>query len=243
MKPLGIALIGMGQMGQEIEKLSPFCGSKIVAKIDPHLDDCPQRGEYSKLSEHALDQVDVCIDFSRPESVLHHASLALDHGKPIVIGTTGWSFCEEKVFKKVDETQGALLYGSNFSLGVFLFMQLVDKAGSLFGALDEYDMSAIEYHHHKKKDAPSGTAKWMQKTLEKASAGKREVPCCSVRCGHLPGTHELLIDSLGDTITLSHVARNRAGFAQGALQGALWIVGKKGCYHFPQVASEILSFS
>lgn len=238
-----LALIGMGQMGQEIERLAPFCGGTVVAKIDPRFTTCPERGEYPVLSEQALQNAEVCLDFSHPEAVLQHASWAMDHKKPLVIGTTGWSSCQEAVFQKVEQTQGALLYGSNFSLGVFLFMQLVEKAGGLFGSLEGYDMSGVEYHHHKKKDAPSGTAQWMQKTLEQVSCGKRTVPFCSVRCGHLPGTHELLIDGLGETITLSHVARDRAGFAQGALLAAHWLVGKTGCYHFPQVASEILSFS
>ncbi|MGH7456025.1 MAG: 4-hydroxy-tetrahydrodipicolinate reductase, partial [bacterium] len=129
------------------------------------------------------------------------------------------------------------VYGSNFSLGVNLFYQIVERAAQLFSAFDSYDPFIAESHHKFKQDAPSGTALVLQKLLAKAY-GERPIPVTSVRAGYIPGTHAVSFDSAVDTIRLEHTARNREGFAEGAFLAAKWIAGRKGFYEF----REMLNF-
>jgi 4-hydroxy-tetrahydrodipicolinate reductase len=157
-----------------------------------------------------------------------------------VIGTTGWYSRLEEASKIGASSNIGVVYGSNFSLGVNLFYQIVERAAQLFSAFDSYDPFIEEAHHKFKKDAPSGTALVLQKTLAKIY-GDRPVPVTSVRAGYIPGTHAVSFDSVVDTIRLEHTARSREGFAEGALLAAKWIAGRKGFYEFREVLEERLT--
>jgi 4-hydroxy-tetrahydrodipicolinate reductase len=211
-----IALIGYGAMGKMIEGLAELA-------------------ERAKL----LAGVDAAIDFSTASAVLANISTCLMARVPIVVGTTGWHNQLEEAKSLVTESQGALLYGANFSVGVNLFYRILKNAAEIFKGLDIYDPYIYEQHHNRKKDAPSGTALEIHKILSTGMG--REIEVSSTRAGFIPGTHEVGFDSSADQITLTHTARNREGFASGALMAARWLAGKRGVFQFSECFDEIIS--
>ena len=166
-----------------------------------------------------VEDAEVCIDFSHPTVVLNHVEWAAAKQTPIIIGTTGWEKDEKMARACIEKSSIAALFTPNFSLGVACFNQLLQQARAL---LKDYDVAGVEYHHNQKQDAPSGTA------LAMAHALKLPAPFASVRCGRIPGKHEVIFDSAFDSITLVHEAHNRDGFAAGALFAAHWIQDKTG---------------
>ena len=132
----------------------------------------------------------------------------------------------------IENSSIGALAAANFSLGVILFIQLLKKARSLFS---DYEVAGVEYHHNQKKDAPSGTAQMIKETL------KMNTPFASVRCGRIPGKHEVLFDSPFDSITLTHEAHNRESFARGAVKAAAWIQGKQGWYTLDEMLRTLYS--
>lgn len=200
----------------------------IVARFSQQLAPIEKRKE-------ELEQADIAIDFSHPHAVIKNLSICLSMGKPIVIGTTDWEKDLPRVKEMVAKANGSCLYAPNFSIGIFLFKQIVSYAASLIEHFDEYDPSAIEYHHSKKVDSPSGTAKHLEKILLEHMPRVTDFHFSSVRSGHYPGTHTLKFDSPEDTIILSHEARNRNGFAKGALLAAEWLLGKHGFFTLEDV--------
>lgn len=198
-----IALLGRGKMGGLIETLVPN-----ISKIE---------------------ECDVAIDFSHGEAVLGHVQQAASAGCDLVIGTTGWEEHFDQVKHEVEEGGIGAIYAPNFSIGVHLFLRLVEKAKSLFSG---YDVASFEMHHRHKVDAPSGTAKAIR---ERVGGG-----VSSVRCGEIPGTHTVLFDSICDTVEITHRARSREGFARGALEAAHWVQGRKGLYTLEDYLEERL---
>lgn len=219
-----IALLGDGKMNRLIAELAPLRGHEISA--------CFSRTR-GTLQEHPakLESADVAIDFSHASVVLNHLDICLSLRKPLVIGTTGWEEQVPLANAMVKEKQGSCLFAPNFSIGVYLFQKIVRYAAALFQPCSEYDVTGIEYHHRHKRDQPSGTAKALMDCLLEQMPRLKTLPFSSIRCGHIPGTHTLLFDSPCDTITLTHEARNRQGFAQGALLAAEWVVTKQGFFN------------
>lgn len=183
---------------------------------------------------------DVAIDFSVAGAVLRNVDACARAGVPLVEGTTGWytKEAEAAVRAIIDEHNGALVHGSNFSVGVNLFYRVVEHAAALFSSAEDYAPFIEEAHHARKRDAPSGTAVRLRELMNKHL--RREIPVTSTRAGFIPGTHRIGFDSAADQITLTHTARSREGFAAGALLTARWIVGRHGLYEFSEVINEIL---
>lgn len=206
-----IALIGYGKMGKLVHKVAEEKGHSIVAVID------------SKTSG-SIAEADVCIDFSVPNAVVKNVELAASLGKNIVVGTTGWHEEMEAIRNIVNRSSIGLLHAPNFSLGIALFLKMIEQTAGLMAPFNQYGVAGIEMHHETKLDAPSGTAKAI------ASRLKQPVEFSSVRVGHIPGTHSVIYDCPVDTITLTHTARNREGFAEGAITAAEWLEGKKGIF-------------
>ncbi len=243
-----IALLGYGKMGKRIAELAEERGHTISTIIDPQ-----QKEIDNPVS--VLADCDAIIDFSHPDSMQEHLSWALSANKPIVIGTTGWEIDE-----KLDETAKAhntpILYGSNFSLGVQLFMKLTQKAAELFGSSDLFHAAMHEIHHTQKVDAPSGTAKTMSSLWRKEStkqknesfvlpesqpADENTLYVTAQRLGSVFGEHTLRINSPFDDIELTHRARSRDGFASGAVKAAEWLAQQKpGFYLVENVVEKIL---
>ena len=234
-----LALIGYGRMGREVEQVAQDKGLKI-GKIF-------EIGENSRgtaLSKSSLKGVDVCIDFSSPESAVDNINAVADAGVNIVVGTTGWYDKLEEIRATVKKKGIGLLYASNFSLGVNIFLQIVSDASRLFDAHKEYDVAVSEVHHQGKADSPSGTALSIGSTILKEFHRKHEIlpetshstikpdqlHVTSTRLGHTTGKHSVTFDSEADTIELIHTAKSRRGFAIGAVVAAEWLKGKKGFY-------------
>jgi len=187
------------------------------------------------LTKERLSSVDLVIDFTTPDSVLENIHATIAAGKNMVVGTTGWYSDLADVRKLVEQRGTGFLYGSNFSIGVNLFFDLVRQA---VPALQQhYSAQIYERHHAEKKDAPSGTAATMQKILQENS--NTEVDITSFREGDVVGMHELVLDCSNDTIYLCHDTKTRRGFAEGAVRGAEWLAGKKGFFEFKDVWREM----
>ncbi len=221
--PMRIALVGYGKMGRLIEELAPASGVEVDACFD--LGQPLVAGDYR-----------VAIDFTTPDAVVGNVRRAAALGIHLVVGTTGWTAERETVRKIVDESGIGMVYGANFSIGVNLFFRVAQQAAQLIAPHPEYDPYIVETHHRHKKDAPSGTALVLEKQV--APAYGRAIPTSSVRAGEIPGTHELGFDSEADSITITHTARSRKGFALGALLAAKWIEGRRGLHEFQEVLWE-----
>lgn len=214
-----IALIGYGKMGKLVEEMTLKNGHEILLQVSR-----------DSFSAEDLRSIDVGIDFSHPTGILERIKMFADAQKPLVIGTTGWDHQITDAKEVIEKSKVGCLYAPNFSIGVQAFMQLVGFAAQLINPFVEYDVGGVEWHHQQKLDSPSGTAKALTKQIAIHMPRSQPFEFASVRCGHIPGTHTIEFDSPCDTITISHQARNREGFALGALQAAEWILDKKGFY-------------
>ncbi len=236
-----VALIGYGKMGRMVKELSVRFPLEIVAIIDPLQDGCAK-----EISDTTLGDAEVCIEFSHPEAVLDNIKQVCKCKRNLVIGTTGWFNHLDEVKMLVEASGIGALYGSNLSIGMNLFYEIVAKAARVFSLYDEYDVFGLEQHHRQKADSPSGTARELGQILLDEMENKKslqygkpdgkieatELHFASVRAGWIPGTHTVGFDSEADTIELTHRARNRSGFAIGALRAAMWVKDKKGMFSF-----------
>jgi 4-hydroxy-tetrahydrodipicolinate reductase len=222
-----LALFGYGKMGQMVEQAASRDDIEVVCVIDPIA------GSRGKLND-----ADMCIDFTEPAAVIENIKAAAEAGIAMVVGTTGWYDGLDEARRLVQEGGIGFVYTSNFSVGVNLMFRITEHAAHLFSRFPSHDPFIEEAHHKFKKDAPSGTALFLKRAVE-AEYG-REVPTSSTRAGYIPGTHTVGFDSESDTLTITHTARSRAGFAEGALLAARWILGRKGFYEFREVIDEEL---
>ncbi len=216
-----LVIVGMGKMGRAIADLAPERGWTVVARLDEHdMNAAPTR--------ESLAGADVAVEFTVPAAAPANIRALVGLGCPVVVGTTGWYDAFDAVRRFVAERQGALLTAPNFSIGVNAFEQIVTEAARVLRAATGFDALEIETHHATKKDAPSGTAKTLAAAAEKAWGGA--IPITSVRTGSVPGTHEFIFDAPFEQIRLTHTARDRRVFAEGALVAAAWLVGKHGVF-------------
>jgi len=220
-----IALIGYGKMGRMIEQAALRHNIEIACILDPFTE-----------SRGRLTDCDVAIDFSDPGAVIDNIRTAAEARVPIVIGTTGWYSRIDEARSIVEEGGIGLVYGSNFSIGVNLMFRIVEAASGMVSQFSDYDPFIEEAHHQFKKDAPSGTAIFLKRIVEAAYG--REISVASTRAGFIPGTHTVGFDSEVDTLTITHTARSRAGFAEGAIVAAEWIKDRKGFHEFSEVIDE-----
>jgi 4-hydroxy-tetrahydrodipicolinate reductase len=220
-------------MGHIVERLAPEYGLETKLRLD--LDN---NANFEGLTESNFRGIDVAIEFSTPATAPENVARLAKLGVNVVIGTTGW-------FEKLDaaralvETAGTgLIWGSNFSVGVSVFFQLVADAARLMARQPEYAAWGWEIHHSTKKDAPSGTMLNIVETMKK-NGYEKPVDVAASRAGTHAGTHEIGFDSAADTITIRHTARSRDGFARGALRAARWLAGKKGFYDFRDIVGQL----
>ena len=246
---MNIAIIGYGKMGREIEKIAKLKGINVISIIDPN-----GNGTHRQIDEESMRNVDVCIDFTSPDAVIGNIEKISSFRKNIVVGTTGWHAKLNKAKSIANKNRIGLVYASNFSIGVNLFYRIVENAARLANKIEDYDVYGYELHHNRKIDSPSGTAKTIGDILVKNIRRKsrlifdridrkiaaNELHFASIRAGSIPGTHVVGFDSSADTIELKHEARNREGFALGAIMAAKWINGKKGFYTVDDLMKNIL---
>jgi 4-hydroxy-tetrahydrodipicolinate reductase len=187
------------------------------------------------LTRQHLVDFDVVIDFTTPHAVLANIEACLRELKAMVVGTTGWYGELERLRQAVDKAGTGFVFGANFSYGVNLFFQIAQAAAPALAR--NYRGHITERHHIHKKDAPSGTAVALQRLLEQASGERVEIT--SEREGEVAGTHTLELASSGDRIVLTHEAKSRRAFAEGAVLAAEWIVDRTGFFDFKDIFAQL----
>jgi 4-hydroxy-tetrahydrodipicolinate reductase len=219
-----IAIVGYGRMGHAVEAAARARGHAIAATLDVG----------DTLTPDRLAGADVAIEFTTPAAAPSNVRQLVEAGVPVVCGTTGWHDQLPAIADAVRARAGALLYATNFSLGVQLFLKAAADLARRFRAQPGYDGFIVEEHHARKLDAPSGTALSLREAATAADA-ERQFPITSVRAGSIPGIHRLAYDGPHDTVTLEHVARSREGFAAGAVLAAEWLPGRRGVFTFEEM--------
>jgi 4-hydroxy-tetrahydrodipicolinate reductase len=234
--PLKIGLLGYGKMGKAIEAAALNQGDCIAWRMNRH--------DMNRADEALLQQADVILEFTSPESAVSNLQACLKAGVPVVTGTTGWLDELPMIHELVRDTQGALLHASNFSIGVNLFFAINRYMARLMDRYRQYEPHIEETHHIHKKDAPSGTAisiaqgimdethdRWAEWKLISHPVGAAEgLAIYAFREGEVPGTHTVIWSGNADRLTLQHEAIDRSGFAWGAHYAARWIIGRKGVF-------------
>ena len=255
-----ILLCGYGRMGKEIEAVALRREHTIVARIDPKSPgaDFPGLETFADATAGAgglrpENAGEAAIDFALPGGILERIQFYLTNKIPAVIGTTGWDDEREAARKMVEEASGSVIWSSNFSIGAQLLFRISAFAAQLADPFDDYDVSIHETHHRQKVDSPSGTALSLaervlasiqrkQKVFTEAAHRKiepGELHVTSTRCGSNPGEHHIVFDSRADSIELVHRARNRSGFAGGAVVAAEWIAGKTGFFSIDDLFDDL----
>ena len=218
-----IALIGYGKMGHIIESIALERGHEIVCIID--------KDNTEDFHSAAFASADVAIEFTIPQTAEANVLRAWAVGVPVVSGTTGWNI--EATRLEAIRQKAGFMWSSNYSIGVNLLFALNKQLAKFMEAYPNYTPHMTEVHHIHKLDAPSGTAKTLQEAI-----GEERLPVAdieSIREGEVPGIHTITWDSEVDTITISHSAKSRKGFALGAVIAAEWMRGKTGCHEFSEV--------
>ncbi len=221
---LRILLVGYGRMGQTVGSLAGEYGAEVVGIVDPL-----SPAHAGEIGDDRWKDVDVAIDFTLPEAVMTNVPALARRGINVILGTTGWQQHEGALRAAIAQAGTAIVAAPNFSTGVVLFEAVVRYATSLFADQADFDAWIHEAHHAAKKDAPSGTALMLKRSMEGAGY-RRPIDVASTRAGRNPGVHTVGFDGPAESITLSHAARDRTAFARGALVAARWIVGKRGWF-------------
>ena len=233
-----ILLLGYGKMGRAIESIAQDRGYTIAAHIDK--EDLATWDTLDRAS------VDVAIEFSQPDAAVNNIRRCLERGIPVVSGTTGWLQEKPALEEYCREQGGTFFYASNFSIGVNIFFLLNEQLAKMMQAYPAYEPTLEEIHHTEKKDAPSGTAITLAEGILSALSRKAGWALAETntgadgsitenlllitakREGQIPGTHLVRYQSALDTIEIKHTAHSRAGFAQGAVAVAEWIIHQRG---------------
>lgn len=224
-----IALIGYGKMGKIIGRIAEERGHKIVSIIDiDNLQD---------FESEAFKSADVAIEFTKPDTALENVRKCFAANVPVVSGTTGWNAAALK--DEVEKNGKTLFWSSNYSIGVFIFNAISKKLAQIMNGFSNYNVEMTEVHHIHKLDAPSGTAitlaEGILENLDRKTAWTKEkensatdLAIKSIREGEVPGIHSIRYESEVDSITITHDAKSREGFALGAVVAAEFTAGKKG---------------
>jgi 4-hydroxy-tetrahydrodipicolinate reductase len=228
-----ILILGYGKMGKAIEEIAEERGHTIAHKININ--------NTSALKFIRDEEIDVAFEFTEPAAAVDNIRFCLEHGIPVVSGTTGWLGKLDEMKELCTRRQGALFYSSNFSLGVNIFFALNRMLARLLRPYPNYQPRLTEIHHTEKKDAPSGTAitlandilamldvkkRWVNEPSDQAD----EISIESIREPGVPGTHVVCYRSPIDEIEIRHKAFSRTGFALGAVLAGEWLVGKSGLF-------------
>lgn len=240
-----LALVGYGRMGHIVEKMARERGHEIVCVIDAD--------NVGDFDSEAFRSAECAIEFSQPAVAADNILHCFAAGVPVVSGTTGWTSRLDEMKRLCDEGKGTLLWSSNFSIGVNVFRAINRKLASLMNRFEQYSPSMVETHHIHKLDHPSGTAVTLAEEIiaetdrvqgwyepeegeEKAKAAKPGLlPIGHIRRDEVPGIHTIVWDSPQDTITITHDAKGREGFAVGAVIAAEWLATRSGFHTLNQM--------
>lgn len=240
-----VAIIGYGRMGHLVEEVAKSRGLEISCIID--IDDS------DKFASHEFQNSDVAIQFTTPDAAVDGILACFAAKVPVVVGTTGWTASLPEIKDMAEKGAGTVLFASNFSIGMNIFMAMNRFVTRVMNDFESYSPSLTEVHHVHKLDHPSGTAitladqltsvssrikRWIEKELgEKADDGI--LPVYHRREGEVPGIHTITWESDCDSIVMTHDAKNRLGFARGAVSAAQWLAGKKGFFSIADFLSDV----
>ncbi len=239
-----IALIGYGKMGRMIEEIALGRGHEIVSIID-----IDNRGDFDS---EAFRSADVAVEFTAPQAAYGNVMRSFAARVKVVSGSTGWMAEHGGEMRRLCREEGrTLFWSSNFSLGMAVFGAVNRYLARIMSGFPAYGVRMEEVHHVHKADAPSGTAitlaedliraigrkdKWVKGTFTApdgtvsgtAACAADELRIDSVRRGEVPGIHSVVYDSEADSITITHDAHNRKGFALGAVLAAEYTATHEG---------------
>ncbi len=233
-----IAIIGYGKMGKMIEATAQERGHTIGTIID--------LGDEQLMAPDNLDQHDVAIEFTSPSTAFDNISKCMDAGLPVVSGSTGWTDRIGELKNRCKAEYLGFVYASNYSLGVNILFSLNERLAAIMQNHEAYDVSMTEIHHSQKLDAPSGTAISLadgilgnvsrKKQWVLQDSGKDEdLWINAIRTGKVTGVHEVIYESVFDSLSIKHSAKDRKGFATGALVAAEFIKDRKGFFTMKDV--------
>ena len=239
-----IAIIGYGKMGKTIERIARSRGHEIVKIIDVD--------NREEIDSPEFRSADVAIEFTAPSAAEANCREALKQGVKVVSGSTGWADrIPEMKALCTPEAGGTFFWSSNYSLGVNLFFALNSYLSKLMEGLPQYTPYLTEIHHIHKLDHPSGTAISLAEGIIGSNAridkwsenpeGENSVTVSHIRLGETPGTHTVTWDSPVDSISITHEAKSREGFALGAVIAAEWVAGQKGFLTMDMLMKQLLS--
>jgi 4-hydroxy-tetrahydrodipicolinate reductase len=217
---MNLLLVGYGKMGRLVEALAVEQGHAIAGRVD--------------VGEGGWARADAAIDFSTADALRANFPRYVELRMPVVIGTTGWTSDAAALRADAERASLGVVASANFSIGVNLFELMVAEAARLMRGHPQFGAWLYEQHHAAKRDAPSGTALLLRDAMTRAGFD-RSIDVASTRAGMIPGTHTIGFDGASDTIELTHRARDRRGFASGALLAAQWIQGRHGWYSMADV--------
>jgi 4-hydroxy-tetrahydrodipicolinate reductase len=226
---MNLVLLGHGKTGALVADIARERGH------DVRVLGSAENANAQALYAGAANDADAVIDFTTPQAVLPNIEACARAGKNMVVGTTGWYGEMQQVRELVERANVGFVWGANFSVGVNIFFEVARAAATAlkFG----YTGQIMERHHIHKKDAPSGTAVALQKVVDESCGKKLEI--ASIREGETVGMHVLLLDSPHDSILLTHDAKSRRGFAEGAVRAAEWVAVQKGFYDFKDIWRQL----
>ncbi|MCI9043450.1 MAG: 4-hydroxy-tetrahydrodipicolinate reductase [Muribaculaceae bacterium] len=238
-----IAIIGYGKMGHIVERIARERGHDIVSVIDVD--------NQADFDSDAFRSADVAIEFTTPATAIDNYRRAFAAGVPVVSGSTGWTSRMAEVEQMVAESDASLFWTSNFSVGVNIFFELNKRLARLMEPFPQYRPFMSETHHIHKLDHPSGTAVTLAEGIveehPRVNSWTEEVPAADdalivshIREGEVPGTHTITWDSPVDSISITHRAKSREGFALGAVMAAEWLPGHKGMQGMDALMSDLL---
>ena len=221
-------VLGKGKTGSLVAQVARERGHGVRVL------DVTENSHASALTAPSLAGVDVVIDFTAPEAAMENMRAVLATGGRIVVGTTGWYAGLDEMKGLAARRPGALLYGTNFSIGVQKLFRLTAELAQLEG----YAFAISETHHESKLDAPSGTAITLKQIVEAAHPGV-EVAVTSHRVGDAKGEHIVTATGPDDVVEIRHDAFSRKGFALGAVRAAEWLAGRQGAYDFREIFDRL----
>ncbi|WP_263368129.1 4-hydroxy-tetrahydrodipicolinate reductase [Edaphobacter bradus] len=226
-----VLVLGHGKTGKLVAEVAAEHGHSV------HVLDAKENANASALTAPFVTGFDVVIDFTSPEAVIQNMRAVLATGAKMVVGTTGWYDKLYDMRGLAERKQAGLLYGTNFSIGVQVMLQLARKMSELLKS-SGYAFSIEETHHVTKLDSPSGTALTLADVV-KGATGLQEIPITAHRVGDAAGVHELEAKGVADKLVLRHESHSRRGFAEGAVRAAEWLSTRTGCYDFQDVYTQI----
>jgi 4-hydroxy-tetrahydrodipicolinate reductase len=226
-----VLVLGHGKTGKLVAEVAAGHGHGV------HVLDAKENRDATALTPPFVAGFDVVIDFTTPEAVVQNMRACLATGARMVIGTTGWYDKLADMRSLAERRNAGLLYGTNYSVGVQLMLQLAKQMGAaLKGA--GYEFRIEETHHVTKLDAPSGTAVTLSEVV-RAASGAKEVAITSKREGDAAGVHVLVAKSDAERLLLTHESMSRRGFAEGAVRAAEWLSTRRGCYDFKDIYAHM----